>query len=474
MQSNHDCVLDTSLTALPNELLTLVVTELASISTLCNLARCSRQLYLCTIPHLYGHITLQEDGEQQDERLVMLTTSLLRRPDLAKLVRQFSLHVAEPKERKPEDIIDPKYVKIDGVVATAVDPSGLSQEEVINCLGQYDHFHISRHDFILSFLLPSMLNVEKLVLDVHINHDSHFLDEAIRNAVARERPLDTQQPFGALTVLDLSPHDKHCARKLNFMGSLLRLPAIREISVHLGKGEPLPRAYLEDDDFDLENFPERTVKELARYSSPLTSLDIATYDMPPVDLHYILRVPIALKHFSFMVCSSFCYCDCYIIQVALDSQKDCLESITIYDHISLRSEIEEGHWFMEMGPLTRFSVLKVFKTAALFLTKTIHGSERESLLSIFPPSLETLHLTRFQSNFNNLLEALEHLLAYKSAQHIPSLANLILEETVSGDAPPTRLNDVLWGNTQESAIEKLSEVAKSQDVVFEVIEGVTC
>ncbi|MCJ1270461.1 hypothetical protein MMC22_010358 [Lobaria immixta] len=448
----------TSLTALPPELLSLVVTKIASKSTLCHLARCSRQLYLCTIPHLYGHITIQEDGEQKDDRLMMLTTLLLRRPDLAMLVRLFSLHVPRPS-RGNEKV---------QAFANAVHPSGISHQELFNCLEVYDCAHGTRHDLILSFLLPSLLKVEKLVLDVYNNSKSHFLKEAIRKAVARERPLDTQRPFEALTVFVYSKHwNSLWAREADFIASLLKLPAIQEISGDLADWNT-PNGH-HDDGTGKGTSADRNLSELESSSSPLTSLDLATFFVLAVDMRHILRVPISLKHLSITI-SSFCKIGCANIPWALEPQKNSLESIAIYCDESIEEMIVDGYVFTPMASFTRFSALKVFKAAGIFLTATVHGSGRHNLLNMFPPSLETLHLTRFQSDFNNPLEALEHLLTCKSPRQIPSLTTLILEETVSNGTPPTRLMDVLWGNTQELATEKLSGVGKAQNVSFEVIE----
>lgn len=171
----------------------------------------------------------------------MLTASLLRRPDLAKLVRQFSSHVVDSYKVR-------KTFKPSGAFATAFDSSRLSQEEVINFLGQYDCTHVFRHESILSFLLPSLLKVEKLVLDVLVNIDKYFLEEALRKPWVRERVLDTQSPFEGLRVFAQSPDYYSHERKLDFLAWLLELPAIQEITGHFVKTENVPEDYY--DDFD--------------------------------------------------------------------------------------------------------------------------------------------------------------------------------------------------------------------------------
>lgn len=90
-----------SLTVLPPEILCCIVAKIASQPTLCNLARCSRQLY-CTIPHLYGRVSIQEvvwDGKRRIGKLRKLASLLIQRADLAVRVRQFTLHVE--RLRKP-------------------------------------------------------------------------------------------------------------------------------------------------------------------------------------------------------------------------------------------------------------------------------------------------------------------------------------------------------------------------------------
>lgn len=90
-----------SLTSLPPELFSCIVASIELKRTLCNLARCSRQVYLYTIPHLYRHVAIQEFAtlkSLQNGQLRNFASLVLRRPDLAVLVRIFKLHVIPPSE----------------------------------------------------------------------------------------------------------------------------------------------------------------------------------------------------------------------------------------------------------------------------------------------------------------------------------------------------------------------------------------
>ena len=94
-----------SLAACPPEIVSCVLANIQSPPTLCNLARCSRQLYLYVIPHLYRHVRIEEgvrDEELQNGKLRKLTSLLIRRPDLARLVRHFTLHEVRPSRGRAE------------------------------------------------------------------------------------------------------------------------------------------------------------------------------------------------------------------------------------------------------------------------------------------------------------------------------------------------------------------------------------
>lgn len=61
-----------------------------------------------------------------------------------------------------------------------------------------------------------------------------------------------------------------------------------------------------------------------------------------------------------------------------------------------------------MVSFIHFKTLKVLQIAAFFLEHTL--TESNSLINIFRPSLETLHLARSEAGFEGLLVAVEYLL----------------------------------------------------------------
>ena len=503
-----------SLTALPPEIINSVAANITSQPTLCNLARCSRQLYHCTIPHLYHHVTIREEigrGEQRIGQLRNLASSLIRRPKLAVLVRHFTLHVLrdhlggfvegfeeaeeseeseeaeeseeseeaeeseeseeaeESEESEEAEESEESEESEEDKRVNALEAWRLSKEKKISCLGQFSHNHKSHYDFILALLLPALLKMEKLELDLDNDFDTYYLEQMMRRAACRKRPFHIQPRFEALTVFANFPN-KFSIGSTGLFALLLKLPAIREISGGFEK------KWDEEDGYegDLSN------TDLDSSSSPLITLDLAAYELRTADLGHLLRAPKALKTFFYTV-NQPAFIKLRDIRYALAPQERCLESLGLdyddyYDHCYGFGAMSTEEIFENFGPLSSFisfNKLKVFKITAPFLTMADIGSGRNSLINIFPPSLETLHLTRCQEWFESLVEPLEYLLAQKSPQRIPSLKTLILEESESFDGHPARLKNVLWEGTEEIAIRRLSRMAAAQGVCIDVIEHPT-
>lgn len=464
-----------SMNALPSELVSCVVACIESQPTLGNLAQCSRQFYVCVTPQLYHHIRIREEIREEEPhsgQLRKLASSLTRRPDLAGLVRYFTLQAWLRREGDVFDFKNIKSVKmeklgesedwasfetarVDQAFRAAVNGSNSAKEEVDNWLRQLSHTHESHHDLILAFLLPALLKVEEVVLD--LRYDTPYLERTIARAARRWKPYDIQLPFQTLKVFVYSQN----LRSPCFIGSLLQLPAIQEVSF---------RCYFWDYRLD----GDKNLMELGSSTSPLTALYLKSQKPSRAALGHLLRAPKALTTFFCEALSppSIIFTD---ILLALGPQENWLENLG-FDHDSFFEKLYRSgsHIIGPMPSLISFISLKVFKTAAIFLKATENGTERDKLINIFPPSLETIHLSQLQqASFTDVLEAVEYLLARKSPLQIPSLKRLILEEVhdifgTSGE----RLVDILWRDTQETAVERLSRVGAAQGVSIDVIEDV--
>lgn len=455
-----------SLAALPPELLSGVVANVAHPPTLCNLAQCSRQLYYYTIPYLYRHITVFSG--QRNEQLMKLASLLIQRPDLARLVRRFKLDEIDEVEVEDDEIECCRTDALDQALETIINGSNLSEESTIHNREEYSVYHDCPYDLVLASLLPALPQVKSVELP-SIEFETYFFEKMIRKADQRQTPFDIQQPFQTLVVFVFKTSMSNAWHADSF-SVLLKLPSIREISGGVYTSW--------DDDVDLNvTVSDKNSIQLDSFSSPLISLDLAAYRLSTADLCRILRAPIALKNLKYMIClpARIGFPD---ILHALEAQKDSLESF------ELDCDPDSDQYSHLWGPMpsyTSFIALKVFKTAALFFLTDNNEIERHSLANIIPPNLETLHLIRFHANYRSLLEALEYLLAQKSPYRTPLLKTLILDGTESFDptnrtitlmtqGPLPLLRSMLWRNTQENAIERLRRVGAAHGVVLHVEE----
>ncbi|MCJ1266992.1 hypothetical protein MMC22_006877 [Lobaria immixta] len=459
-----------SLAALLTEVVNCILANIKSKHTLCNLARCSRRLCLCTTPYLYRHVVIQEEsgrGELRNGPLRELAPVLLRRPDLASLVRQFTLHAVPPSRMRAKSSEDSEYPE-------ELEYAAESEEEVSAKIAKVDQglktaVEAWDHpDLILALLLPALLKVETLVLDFKPLVYASLLEPMMRRAARRERPFDVQPSFEVLRVFACARETD--ARTTDLIASLLQLHSIQEISGGfmntLGNDEPGKKGAL-----------EKGLLELDSYSSSLISLDLTAYSLSTASLVHILRAPKALQTFLYKVCECQCV-DLTDIRHALGPQENSLESLVLnndeervrthtvgfLDTLRRRTDSEP------MASLMSFNTLKFFKTAALFLETTENGVGRYRLMNVFPPSLETLHLTDFQVCFESVLEAVERLLRQKSPWQIPSLTNFILEQSEYLSGFYASWQDEPWRDRQEAVIENLSLVAAAQGVSVGVLE----
>ncbi|MCJ1470253.1 hypothetical protein MMC07_008898 [Pseudocyphellaria aurata] len=404
-----------SLGTLSPELLSCVLANIESKHTLYNLAQCSRQLYFGATPHLYRRIVVCAGLGNDDGKLRDLALTLIRRQDLARLVRHFTFRQTREYEVSgpgPEQDVPVESVEIEGLqdYTTAVNASSLSTEEHSDWLRSLSHkynYHVST----LALILPLLLRVEKLDLGLQTEFGPSHVEWMIGRASRRDRPFDVQPPFTALTELALSHQISHVQSPV-FLASLLKLPAIEVISGGFGN-------------YSNWGLEESNLTEIENFSSPLSSLDLTGHELSIEDLGHILRAPRALKTFSYTYFSPF-EIDFREIRHALGPQQKCLESLSLDLDFHFASHLHGNNEFLKpMTSFLSFNSLKIFRIAAPFL-KAI-DEERDSLVNLFPASLETLHLTGIDARSESVLRAVEDLLGRKSPERTPSLTRVILE-----------------------------------------------
>ncbi|MCJ1464765.1 hypothetical protein MMC07_003378 [Pseudocyphellaria aurata] len=449
-----------SLTTLPPEVFSCIVASVESTSTLCQLARCSRWIHQRTIPHLYHDVTIKEEVRVVKGRLRSFARTVLRSPHLAGLVRHFEFHDLPFSGVPTRFPVDPhSKADQDEAFETAVRASSLSrQEEIIWLRLLLNHPWKCPQDAVVALILPTLLKVEKLVLHMTIGI---YLGRMMRRAVRKEKPFDIRPLFEGLKIFEHSQPDCD-ARSTEFIAWLPKFPAIQEISADLGKrgGDPI-------------NKDGKDQIKLECSSSSLTRLDLAVYVLSRADLTSMLGAPKALKTL-FYKGGPVAHTDFKHRRGSLDSQKNHLENLAldylIKDDRCYRRFIVE-RVFEPMVSFAGFTRLRVFKVAACFLQKTENGIGRQSLIEIFPPCLETLHLARLRACSPDLLEALVHLLSQKSPYQIPSLRKLILEGPRYLDPVTAKVEDFMGVGTRD--VGRLPKVAATQGVSIEIVLSAT-
>lgn len=364
--------------------------------------------------------------------------------------------------KEPEEKPRVTTVEVDQAFKTAVNDSSYGQEEEITWVGKFKFSHICHHDSTLALLLPTLLKVQKLDIRLRSGFSNYYLERMIGRAARRERPFGTRPPFEALTSF-VHSHKAADIRSTSFLASLLQLPAIKEISGGFGVC----------DMWNYDSDEEQDLAKLESASSPLISLNLTAYDWISAYLSCIVQNPKALKTF-FYTFHSDAGINFRKVRDALGPQANCLESLGFdydedYERYD-RSAEPDGTLYGPEKSFISFKSLKVFKTAALFLERPDSTTKDHGLVDILPPSLETLHLTRFHARSKKILEALVQLLGQKSPQQMPSLTKLILEEAEPCEPGVNhdKLIDVKWKRTNETAIGILSKVAAAKGVSIDV------
>lgn len=192
-----------------------------------------------------------------------------------------------------EERISPKIFKVDQAFTTAINALSFSKEEETYLMRRLSQTHRCHHSLIIPLLLPTLLKVEKVVLDVN---NTHYLGRIIRRAVRRERTFDIQPPFQALTAFVLS-YDRFSALNIDTLASLLKLPAIQRISGGFGGTV--------DDEFTEIRDTDENLIESDSSSSSLISLDLVAYGLSTEALDHMLRAHKALKTFFYKFCPPY-------------------------------------------------------------------------------------------------------------------------------------------------------------------------
>ena len=417
-----------TLTSLPVELFQDIVANLDSSSDLCNLTRCSSALFVITIPFLYDHID-QEGGTfcHPCKDLRPLASLLLRRPELAQLVRHFTMRVQPStgyitKARLKTEVLT-GLLGVDDVFKKAIKAASHDEEEEQQWL---EHMSWPDHgDATLALLLPALPRLESV--DMVLTTGSTYFENMLCRAGKHEKPFNKQPGFLSLKdVVYTRPYKKH-DMGVEYIGMFMRLPSVSRIFCHhVGSA--------------FNDGVDETLSALETASSTVTHLEFKDARLHEWDIAHILQAPKALKTFIYEMCrramwwywKGFCN-----ITTALSPHEHCLENLWLDYHYESPSKTDS---MIRISSFAQFEKLKVLKVAIMFIL----GEETFSSLPYkdwkkaelyglpygltkeFPRNLEELHLLHCEQNFGLVLVALEDMLKHKE-RDLPHLRKLVLE-----------------------------------------------
>ena len=424
---------------LPPEILQAIIKQVEDKSTLCKLVRCSHYLYEVTVPFLYEHVELYdyEGGTSMHWFMYLrpLTSLLLQRADLAYLVRRLTMREefsdGYDSRFKVEEGLPANTVEVADIFKHAVEAASHNQEEEKEWL---THLSWADHaDAMIALLLPALPRLEKL--DLQLMYDSMYFERMLKRAGLREKPFDKQPAFLALKDFMHTWYDEKYGMSPMYVAMFLRLPAIDRIFGHrIGSAD-------EQED--------QTLAMLDVGSSTVTHLEFKDCKLSTEDITQLLKVPQNLTAFIYELGSghlSYTGYNFKAIREALVPQAHSLENLWLgYEKrygICFLDEIDDT---TPIPSFASFNKLKTLKIATVFLfgseghlsgraeeevdvsgERYWNDTTRRRLVSLFPQSLETLHILHYEDHTYHTPKALADLLVNKS-QNVPKLNKLVIE-----------------------------------------------
>lgn len=161
----------TLLEVLSEEILDRIISYMKDLKCLAALNRVSKRFYRLSLPHLYGNVIFEAGTSDQGvEYLRPFTFLMLQKPDLAALVRSFSLRQtyqtygscdpAWDPEQKVAWKHWPKHPDLESILHAAVRQAAQSEEELIPWWKNvHDGFNEAA---ILALLLPALIKLQFL------------------------------------------------------------------------------------------------------------------------------------------------------------------------------------------------------------------------------------------------------------------------------------------------------------------------
>lgn len=466
----------TSISDLPPELLSRICDFIPSQSTLAKLVRCSHQLCGVALPHLYRSIELSRTSWKDELcHLEIITTLLLRQPELGRSVRHLGIHEnSRGSLRAPGTQLSPE---IEDVVRLLSQQVGLTSADPPDDVARDGEGSPAEADEQI-FEIESELEDEFFEVGSDADYsdwsttegsedeDDHFETDIPTNVDGALRIARSSKAFREALILailirslprlasiDLELLEPLCLRFVHyFVRSPVGSSMLSNItSACFGSSRPERHLELWRDLFTQPGLESvylhrviamrnrETLKpftELQDHSLNITHLELRQCRIAPFELRRILAAPKALKTFIYDIGEIISESEPIFlisyrsVREALEQQKDSLEQIWIdYPHDYEFDEWGAGNNTRPMGSFAAFTTLRRFRIASTYLFGFVADTDPDRLRDSLPEQLEMLHLTHGDED-EELTVGLRKLLEAKQQGRFPDLKELSVDVSV--------------------------------------------
>lgn len=466
----------TSISDLPPELLSRICDFIPSQSTLAKLVRCSHQLCGVALPHLYRSIELSRTSWKDELcHLEIITTLLLRQPELGRSVRHLGIHEnSRGSLRAPGVPLSPEIEDVARLLSQQVGLASVNPPDDVARDGEGSPAEVDEQIFEIESELEDEF--------FEVGSDADYSDwSTIESSEDEDDDSETDIPTNVDGVLRIARSSKAYREALTLAILIRSLPRLASIDLELLEplclrfvhyfirssvgssmlsnvtsacfGSSRAERHLElwRDLFTLPRLESiylhrvlamrnreslKPFTELQDHSLNITHLELRQCRIAPFELRRILAAPKALKTFIYDIGEIISESEPIFlisyrsVREALEQQKDSLEQIWIdYPHDYEFDEWGAGNNTRPMGSFAAFTKLRRFRIASTYLFGFVADTDPDRLRDSLPEQLEMLHLTHGDED-EELTVGLRKLLEATQQGRFPDLKELSVDVSV--------------------------------------------
>ncbi|KAK7942494.1 uncharacterized protein PG986_011607 [Apiospora aurea] len=448
------------LSDLPPELLDRVCYFVDRKQTLVHLSRCSRQLCAAATPHLYRRIDLLSTPTgDMDKHLDTLVSLFLSHAEVASHVRHLAIRMPDSRAPREESTVRAPEIqefirRLDGIFPSNEKPRpSLETQPTETIPGASDDTDEDEEDLDAGSVWSTTDESEEEIE----GGDEEASNEDMSGKLS-QKATEVQRwvilvilltRLQKLVTLDLEfSQPAYCGEifdmilRFNERAISARLPNIEKIC--FGYSSVPARGLLCDGTF---SFPGLTSVYLHRvtsgasmaflgepYTLPMKHLELRDCRLSPPELNNIVKSAKSLKSFIYEVGEprttyqrrqNISYRS---IRLALESQKDSLESIWVdYPHDYLFDELSTDET-RPIGSFRNFTALKRLRIAGTYIFGFVWTDNLDvsRLVRALPEQIEAVHVTHADED-EETMEGVQLVMNAKAEGRLPQLSQLLLD-----------------------------------------------